>query len=62
MKIAVSTGDIVHMAHLYVDGLPPDLFHQSRRSSTSRQQRDRAAPAAVVVDAAAVVEVEVMRA
>ena len=28
-----------HMVRrLYVDGLPPNLFHQSRRSSTSRQQ------------------------
>ncbi|MET3969065.1 hypothetical protein [Bradyrhizobium sp. S3.9.1] len=25
-----------HMVRLYVDGLPPDLFHQRRRSSTIR--------------------------
>jgi hypothetical protein len=34
MKISVSTGDVRHIARLYVDGLPPDLFHQRRRSST----------------------------
>jgi len=31
-----------HMVRrLYVDALPPDLFHQRRRSSTPRQQRKR---------------------
>jgi hypothetical protein len=25
-----------HMVRLYIDGLPPDLFHQRRRSSTDQ--------------------------
>jgi hypothetical protein len=37
MNIATSTPDSRQMVRrLYVDGLPPDLFHQRRRSSTIR--------------------------
>jgi hypothetical protein len=37
MKISVWTFDMRHMMRrLYVDSLPPDLFHQCRRSSTIR--------------------------
>jgi hypothetical protein len=40
MKISASASDMRHMVRrLYVDSLPPDLFHQCRRSSTSRQQQ-----------------------
>jgi hypothetical protein len=47
MKISVSMPDMRHMLRLYVDALPPDLFHQTRRSSTirppaaRRKDRDR---------------------
>ena len=35
-KISPVAFDMRHMVRLYVDGLPPDLFHQCRRSSTIR--------------------------
>ena len=35
-KISVSMSDMRHMLRLYVDALPLDLFHQTRRSSTIR--------------------------
>ena len=34
MNASVSMPDTRHMLRVYVDALPPDLFHQCRRSST----------------------------